>query len=133
MIKTRARETSYFPVWGTAFAFLSAVAAMACGTKTTSSPNQIAPSNHSPSPAPGSVPAQGTLETEFDLSAGVYNTSSLPFEKNNGYVSVSIPYAPLKPLFEKVKSYSKLPLKSRGDAHITVIIPRELSALAPVT
>lgn len=67
----------------------------------------------------------------FELSRGVFDNGRLSFIKHEGtgafdsYLSMEINYAPVKALFEEIVKYERRPLKTRGEAHITVVTPVE--------
>ncbi|WPU64509.1 hypothetical protein [Peredibacter starrii] len=67
----------------------------------------------------------------FSLSKTVYNNADLAFIKHEGngafdsYLSMDVRYAPVKELFKSVVKSERKELKTRGEAHITVITPVE--------
>lgn len=70
---------------------------------------------------------QKTGPLEIDIKA--FNASGEPFEAHANYLAMSTPYASVQPLFEALKKREKLKLKSRGEAHVTVITPPEYKVL----
>ncbi|KAI9298183.1 hypothetical protein K502DRAFT_282464, partial [Neoconidiobolus thromboides FSU 785] len=67
----------------------------------------------------------------FELDRRALDSSSTPFEPKIGekpftnYLQQTLDFSYIKPLFNKLNSTVGIPLKSRGEAHITVISPPE--------
>jgi 2'-5' RNA ligase len=67
----------------------------------------------------------------FSLSSEVYKTSHIPFLSHQGpgewdsYLTLELDYAPVKELFLEVQASQDRVLKTRNEAHITVITPPE--------
>lgn len=73
---------------------------------------------------------EGSLPV-FKLSTALYDTQNEPFESHaNGqsYLALNVPYKPVKDLIQGIESTYSVKLKSRGEAHITIITPVEYSA-----
>ena len=68
---------------------------------------------------------------EFNLDSTVYENSSLEFTPHVGsgnfsnYIAMNVNYAPVKSLYESLQKQLNVTLKSRGEAHVTVITPVE--------
>ena len=79
-----------------------------------------------------SLAAQAAPEN-LTLSSKVQEGTEVPFIKHAGngamdsYLSMNLPYPPMSELFTQVQSQTPEELKSRGEAHITVITPVEFS------
>ena len=77
-------------------------------------------------------PASG--ET-LKLSKEIFNNSDITFRPHVGagafdsYLTMEINYGPIPALFKQLVSAEKLSLKTRGEAHITVITPPEFSKI----
>lgn len=69
------------------------------------------------------------------LSGQIYDNQQLPFIAHHGtgrfgrYLTMTIAYPPMKALFEQFSSQYQQTLKSRGEAHITVVTPVEYDQL----
>lgn len=75
--------------------------------------------------------SQGFAEPERVLSIDpqILNTASVPWNALSDYVAMNIPFAPVAALKQTIESREKVDLKSRGEAHITVVTPQELVVL----
>jgi 2'-5' RNA ligase len=68
---------------------------------------------------------------EFKLHATIKDGTSVPFLTFHGpgafdnYLAMNLPYEPMQELFSELAVLSPRPLKTRGEAHITVITPVE--------
>jgi hypothetical protein len=68
---------------------------------------------------------------QVSVSSSIFNAQKMPFLPHVGsgafdnYLSMNIPYHPAKKVFEQLVRMEKMPLKNRGEAHITVITPVE--------
>jgi 2'-5' RNA ligase len=68
---------------------------------------------------------------EFKLHATIKAGASVPFLTFHGpgafdnYLAMNLPYPPMQELFGELAAVSPRPLKTRGEAHITVITPVE--------
>jgi hypothetical protein len=51
------------------------------------------------------------------------------FESTSGYIKKAVAFAPVADLLNKIEEAESLILKSRGEAHITVITPQEFNLL----
>lgn len=69
-------------------------------------------------------------QRSFKISSQVYD--AVPFLPHRGYLAMNIAFEPVKDLFEDIEEQTGLSLISRGEAHITVLTPKEYSALAEV-
>ena len=75
-------------------------------------------------------PSSGFAHT-LELSDEVLRSSrfKIPFHSGKGkldsYLAIDVPYGPIKALQKKVEDYFGVTLKSRGEAHITVVTPVE--------
>lgn len=69
----------------------------------------------------------------FNVRDEIFQTQKVPFIRNEAYLSMNIPYNPVKELFDDVqKSNLHVPgrnLLNRDEAHITVITPPEYKRL----
>jgi hypothetical protein len=63
------------------------------------------------------------------LASAAFDNEAEPFESNGSFLAVSMPFAPFKALFNEVVAETGARLKNRGEAHITVLTPPEVSAL----
>lgn len=65
----------------------------------------------------------------YDLSGSVYATAdeANPNGSSATYVSMAVPFGPINELKHQIESRTGLTLKDRGEAHITVLTPMELS------
>ncbi len=72
-----------------------------------------------------------TSSQQFVLSAEIYNNQQQQFIAHHGegrfgsYLTMNINYAPMKDLFDQVAASYPAKLKSRGEAHVTVVTPPE--------
>jgi hypothetical protein len=75
-------------------------------------------------------------EPVVNLSAAIYQAHKLAFKEHKGetwrrnYLTMTVPYAPLAEVRRQIEQLSNLPLKNRGEAHITVVTPTEYRILA---
>ncbi|MDD2717896.1 MAG: hypothetical protein PHW04_18565 [Candidatus Wallbacteria bacterium] len=71
------------------------------------------------------------LNTGYTISRVIFETENLPFLENAGpgafdsYLIMNLPFSPVKKLYLDLKESTGLPLKSRGEAHITIVTPIE--------
>lgn len=71
----------------------------------------------------------------LEISASIFNSASLQFKSHQGrgyydnYLSMELPYTPVKGLFDKLEDLESISLKTRGEAHITVLSPVEFHDL----
>lgn len=71
------------------------------------------------------------LAQPYKLSRDVLDASNLNFISHQGpgqwnnYLTMEIPYAPVKKLFAELEARLGIKLRTRGEAHITVITPPE--------
>lgn len=69
--------------------------------------------------------------TELSLDSTVKNGETVEFLKASGpgrldnYLTMNLPYEPIQKLFKQIEVSEKTVLKSRGEAHITVLTPLE--------
>lgn len=67
----------------------------------------------------------------YTMSGDALNASQLGFISHQGpgafdtYLTMEVPYTPVKSLYKELSNRSNLPLITRGEAHITVITPPE--------
>jgi hypothetical protein len=68
---------------------------------------------------------------EYTLHSSVKDGASVKFHEFEGpgafdsYLSMNLPFAPMKELFQQVVASENIQLTTRGEAHITVITPVE--------
>lgn len=55
----------------------------------------------------------------------LYENSSLAFKSHSNYLTMEVNYPPVKRLYEELQSHLDIALKTRGEAHITVVTPIE--------
>ncbi len=71
--------------------------------------------------------------SEFKLSKKVFDNRSLAFIPHQGdgpfdtYLTMEIQFEPMAELFKQLLIQKRMPLTSRGEAHITVITPIEFN------
>lgn len=63
----------------------------------------------------------------FKVNSRLKDTSTLPFRSESSYLAMAIPFEPVDGLRAAVAQATSLNLKTRGEAHITVITPPEFS------
>ena len=75
---------------------------------------------------------------KYTIDKQIYEGSSVEFLQHQGngkfdnYLSMNLPFAPMKALFSQVQANENVELKNRGEAHITVVTPIEYwEALRP--
>ena len=72
-------------------------------------------------------------QTDFTLSNKVLQNSDLEFKAHSGqgrfsnYLAMNIKFQPVKDLLTQLRNHKNIELKSRGEAHITVITPIEFN------
>ena len=69
--------------------------------------------------------------TSFVVSHTVTNTAATTFASHPDYLAMNVPYAPVKSLFSALTTALGARLTTRGEAHVTVLLPAEARALAP--
>ncbi|MES3036319.1 MAG: hypothetical protein V4736_00305 [Bdellovibrionota bacterium] len=75
-----------------------------------------------------SIPAQTAV---LNLDSTIKNGKSVEFLKFSGpgafdsYLTMNLPFAPMKTLLQQVQTTESVKLKDRGEAHITVVTPVE--------
>lgn len=74
---------------------------------------------------------QTTQETRvFSISNEAFRGSNEKFLPQENYLAMALPYPPMRSLFEHLSARSEIGiLRSRGEAHITVITPPEYQVL----
>ncbi|MBL6991931.1 MAG: 2'-5' RNA ligase family protein [Bacteriovoracaceae bacterium] len=71
------------------------------------------------------------VETSFNLAPEVHNNTDFDFIPHHGggrfgtYLTMDVNFEPMKNLFEQLSSVNPNRLKTRGEAHITVLTPIE--------
>ncbi|KAI7904555.1 uncharacterized protein BX663DRAFT_320855 [Cokeromyces recurvatus] len=80
---------------------------------------------------PLGVPYRGRFIT---IDKRILNTEDLPFiehsDGNSSWLAMNFDFQYVKPIFDFLNTTHKVPLLSRGEAHITVISPPEFTVLA---
>ncbi len=66
-------------------------------------------------------------ETELSLSKEIYQSKEMGFLSHGNYLTMSIHFRPVKALHQSLQEREGVKLRSRGEAHITVITPIEFS------
>lgn len=67
----------------------------------------------------------------YEIPKPVYETKAMPINRHMGpgqwdsYLIMDLPFAPVAELFKQLLIAEKMPLSSRGEAHITVVTPME--------
>lgn len=72
-------------------------------------------------------PSQG--EAVIHVAPEVLATHKLDWTAKSQYVDVKVPYEPIAQLKKEIEAREGVTLQSRGEAHITVITPPEMSVL----
>jgi hypothetical protein len=68
--------------------------------------------------------------TKFVVSRTVTDTAATAFVSHPDYLAMNVPYAPVKSLFSALTTALGARLATRGEAHVTVLMPAEVSVLA---
>lgn len=78
------------------------------------------------------------LATQLHLDGKIKDTDSVEFESFSGtgefdtWMQMTLPYPPMADLLNQVRRWEGIPLRNRGEAHITVVTPVEFwNALKP--
>lgn len=61
----------------------------------------------------------------FTISQDIYQNSTLPFLPHDSYLIMNVNYSPVKKMVEQINNQRSIPLKNRGESHVTVITPVE--------
>ncbi len=61
----------------------------------------------------------------YKLSQDIYKNENVSFLIYDNYLTMNINYDPIKKLLVQLNDQSKIPLKNRGESHITVVTPIE--------
>jgi hypothetical protein len=73
--------------------------------------------------------------TPLTINSKLLDSSRIPFTGQKNYLQQTLDFSVLEPFLVQINdTYGKppsLPLKSRGEAHITVITPPEFTSLSP--
>ena len=78
----------------------------------------------------GKVDSSKVLGTStFHVSKGLFAGSKAPFVSHPDYLAMNLPAGPAQKLLGGLNAALKTKLKSRGDAHITVLTPPEVAVL----
>src|SRR6478752_3070797 len=73
--------------------------------------------------------AQDEAKAVIRIDPAVYATSQLDWSALSDYVAMKIPYEPIATIKKQIEELEGVTLKSRGEAHITVVNPKELTVL----
>ena len=75
--------------------------------------------------------AEAHTHATYHLDSGIYNTAALanPNRASAAYISVAVPFAAIQSLKTQLIGATRLTLKDRGQAHITVLSPPELGTI----
>lgn len=63
------------------------------------------------------------------MTSSVLNGTLKGFEKHNNYLALTLPFAPMKRVYEQVESRAGTKLIHRGESHVTVLTPPEFDAI----
>jgi 2'-5' RNA ligase len=71
------------------------------------------------------APVDATAATPFPLSAAVYDDGGRPFVPNSAYLGLDVNFPPVDAARQLLQADLPYTLKTRGEAHITVVTPVE--------
>ena len=109
---------------------LTCVLLVACSAGCSSSPDdEDGTLGESESDLVAADPAR-IAHTSFVVSHTLTNTAATAFVSHPDYLAMNVPYAPVKSLFSALPTALGARLATRGEAHITVLMPAEVSVLA---
>lgn len=77
-----------------------------------------------------SVSSSNPIDRPFVISSEVHDP--VAFEPHPGYLAMNILFFPVRGLFDEVQDETDLDLITRGEAHITVLAPKEYAAVSQV-
>ncbi|HYX39540.1 MAG TPA: hypothetical protein VE954_41100 [Oligoflexus sp.] len=86
---------------------------------------QLGSCRHTETPAVSPEPVDHAIRVD----PGIHDTHKLDWTAKSSYVDMKVPYAPIAALKKDIETREGVVLQSRGEAHITVIIPPEMSVL----